>query len=55
MTVIWNVLFSQRVCGLIPEEEDHEETQQSGNDVCSRSSRNGRWRSIRGQLAQWLR
>ena len=50
-----NVFFSQRVCGFIPQEENHEQFQQSGNVVGLRSSRNSRWCTNHRQLAQRFR
>jgi hypothetical protein len=38
---------------LFPQEENHEETEQSGDVVCLRCARNRRWRPIDRQLAQW--
>ena len=35
-------IFSQRVCGFISQEEDHEQIQQSSDVDCRRSARNGR-------------
>jgi hypothetical protein len=51
-----NAIFSQRGCGCyVPPEENHEETQQTGDDHCRRRFRFRRWRPGNQQLAQQLR
>ena len=50
--VTTDVQITQRGCGFFAPEENHEETEQSGNVDCLRSARNRRRRTNRRQLEE---
>src|SRR6218665_407924 len=48
-------LFAAQAAAFIPQEENHEEAEQSGNHVCLRNACRRRWRPTRRQLERRFR